>query len=88
MAERQTDLHYRVVGIRRDGTRDARYGNLSLQTAEQVRFAMVQAQLYREVVVEDQSLVRQFLDAPSHAHKRIRSRSNRGRISRRHRRAG
>src|SRR5262245_3932974 len=52
------DLHYLVVGIRRDGTRDARYRNLSLQTAEQVRMAMVQAGLYRQVVIEDQSLLR------------------------------
>jgi hypothetical protein len=56
MAERLTDLHYRVVGIRRDGTRDARYRNLSLLTAEQVRYAMVQARVYEQVVVEDQSL--------------------------------
>jgi hypothetical protein len=55
MAERLTDLCYRVVGIRRDGTRDARYRNLSLLTAEQVRAAMIQARLYEQVVVETQS---------------------------------
>ena len=47
-------MHYRVVGIHSDGTRDARYRNLSLLTAEQVKVAMIQAQLYRQVVVEDQ----------------------------------
>jgi hypothetical protein len=58
MSERQTNLHYRVVGIRRDGTRDARYRNLSFQTAELVRNAMIQAQFYRQVIVEDQSVRR------------------------------
>jgi hypothetical protein len=54
MPVRQTEMHYRVVGIRHDGTRDARYRNLSALTAEQVKLAMIQAQLYQQVVVEDQ----------------------------------
>jgi hypothetical protein len=53
-------MHYRVVGIHSDGTRDPRYRNLSLLTAEQVKVAMIQAQLYRQVVVEDQSASRNW----------------------------
>src|SRR5215831_3953465 len=34
MAERQPGLRYRVVGIRDDGSRDARYSKLSWLTAE------------------------------------------------------
>jgi hypothetical protein len=56
MHELRSKLHYRVVGIRRDGTRDARYCNLSPLTAEQVKAAMIQAQMYRQVVVEDQGI--------------------------------
>ena len=51
MASGKTDLNYRVVGIRRDGTRDERYWNLSLLTAEQVRTAMLIAKEYQAVVV-------------------------------------
>jgi len=47
-------LHYRVVGIRPDGTRDPRYRNLSFETAERVRHAMIQARVYDLVVIEDQ----------------------------------
>jgi hypothetical protein len=56
MASGKTDLNYRVVGIRRDGTRDERYWNLSLLTAQQVRTAMLIAQEYQAVVVEDQGV--------------------------------
>jgi hypothetical protein len=59
MAEQLTDLCFRVVGIRRDGTRDARYPNLSLLTAEQVKAAMIQARLYEQVVIEKQVAQRQ-----------------------------
>jgi hypothetical protein len=54
MSERRTELHYRVVGIHSNGTRDDRYRNLSFLTAEQVKVAMIRAQLYRQVVIEDQ----------------------------------
>jgi hypothetical protein len=56
MASDRTDLNYRVVGIRRDGTRDERYWNLSLLTAEQVKTAMLISQEYQAVVVEDQGV--------------------------------
>ena len=53
MAERQLGLRYRVVGIRADGSRDARYSNLSWLTAEEVRIAMARSGFYDCVVIED-----------------------------------
>jgi len=50
-----TERRYRVVGIRADGSRDARYRNLSRETAHQVRHAVVVSCIYRRVVVEDQN---------------------------------
>ena len=47
-------LHYRVVGVNADGTRDPRYCDLSFRTAEWVRHAMLQARAYERVVIEDQ----------------------------------
>jgi len=55
MAERQPGLRYRVVGIRDDGSRDARYSNLSWLTAEEVRIAMARSGFYHCVIVEDQA---------------------------------
>ena len=55
MAERQPGLRYRVVGIRADGSRDARYSNLSWQTAEEVKIAMTRSGFYHGVIVEDQA---------------------------------
>ena len=57
MIDRQDGLHYRVVGIKKDGTRDPRYRNLSWLTAEQVQRAMLLARLYADVVIEDQLAV-------------------------------
>ena len=57
MIDRQDGLHYRVVGIKKDGTRDPRYRNLSWLTAEQVQRAMLLSRLYADVVVEDQLAV-------------------------------
>jgi len=57
MIDRQDGLHYRVVGIKKDGTRDPRYRNLSWLTAEQVQRAMLLARLYADVVIEDQLVV-------------------------------
>jgi hypothetical protein len=54
MTHLREGLHYRVVGIRSDGTRDPRYRNLSWETAERVRYAMIQARVYDLVVIEDQ----------------------------------
>jgi len=53
MAERQPGLRYRVVGIRADGSRDARYSNLSWMTADQVKIAMARSGFYDCVVIED-----------------------------------
>jgi hypothetical protein len=52
-------LHYRVVGIKANGTRDPRYRNLSWETAERVRYAMMQAHVYHHVVIEDQRETKQ-----------------------------
>ena len=59
MIHRLDGLRYQVVGIRGDGSRDVRYRNLSWQTAEQVKVAMIVSLSYDQVVIEDQ-LVRKL----------------------------
>jgi hypothetical protein len=54
MIQLRDGLHYRVVGVKADGSRDRRYRNLSFETAERVRYAMIQARVYDLVVIEDQ----------------------------------
>ena len=48
------ELRYRVVGIRRDGTRDVRSQNLFRATAEAVEIALLASRQYRRVVIEVQ----------------------------------
>lgn len=50
----QDERHFRVVGVSDDGTRDVRYKNLSLETAERVLIGIVISRKYRDVFVEDQ----------------------------------
>ena len=57
-------LHYRVVGIRRDGSRDSRYRNLSLVTAECVQYAMEKTRFYVRVEIEDQRYRKQAKTKP------------------------
>jgi len=45
---------YRVVGIRRNGTRDVRSENLTWVTAESVQVALLASRAYRHVVIEPQ----------------------------------
>ena len=56
MPHRKKEHHYRVVGIRRNETRRVvLYKNLSWETAEQVRNAMIHSRMYQDVVIEDQT---------------------------------
>ena len=45
---------YRVVGVRRSGTRDIRARNLGLATAEAVQIALLSKHTYRRVLIERQ----------------------------------
>jgi len=51
-ADREGRVRYRVVGIRRDGTRDVRSSNLFKVTAEAVQVALLAERRYKRVVVE------------------------------------
>jgi len=52
--QKHTGRRYRVVGIRRDGTRDVRSQNLFRATAEAVEAAMLESGEYQRVVIEVQ----------------------------------
>jgi hypothetical protein len=54
MNKLRDSLRYRVVGIRANASRDVRFENLSLETAEMVLDAMIISKFYRSIVVEDQ----------------------------------
>jgi hypothetical protein len=54
MAHRKERHCFRVGGIRANESRDARYSNLSWETAQQDRYATIQAGLYQQVVIEHQ----------------------------------
>jgi hypothetical protein len=51
-ADREGQIRYRVVGIRRDGTREVRSSNLFKATAEAVQVALLAEHRYKRVVVE------------------------------------
>jgi len=54
MSHGARNARYRVVGIRRNGTRDVRSENLTWATAEAVQVAMLASREYRRVIIEPQ----------------------------------
>jgi hypothetical protein len=65
MVNKRGDLRYRVVGFRANDTRDVRFENLSLETAEMVKCALIVSRFYSRILIEDQrddSVISEYLD--------------------------
>jgi hypothetical protein len=55
MVNKRGDLRFRVVGFRAKDSRDVRFENLSFETAEMVKSALIVSRFYSRIVIEDQA---------------------------------